>query len=308
LEEIRERNSIVIDRDEGDTAQNGDIVTVDHIELDENGEGKPETERKDFVFTLGSNLSAYRFDDEIAGMKKGETQEFSKTYPEGEASGSSAFAGKTLKLKVTLTAIKEKKLPDLDDDLAQDVDEKYHTLGDLKNSIRERLEKHLEESLKNEKINTLIEKIMENTPVILPESMVKMESDGRLRNFARQLGMDSEAVLKMMAKSGKDPDELAQKWRSGAERALHSRLIVETLIEEQHIEASDADVDDELHRIADAEGQPFEAIQEQYAGNDALEYVKDSIRERKLFDLLLTENTVKPGSAMNYLDFIEKNR
>jgi trigger factor len=82
-------------------------------------------------------------------MKKGETKEFTKTYPADDNS----FPGQTKKIKDTLTALKVKNLPDLDDDLAQDVDEKFNTLEDLKNSIRERLSKDLESRLKSTKVN-----------------------------------------------------------------------------------------------------------------------------------------------------------
>ncbi|MDR0289560.1 MAG: trigger factor, partial [Treponema sp.] len=147
LEEIRERNAFVLDRDEDAPAQKGDVATVSHCEIDEDGGERPDSRRDDFAFTLGSGHNAYEIDDDIVGMKKGETKEVSKTYPEGE--GGSPFAGRTIKLRITLTALKEKKLPDLDDELAQDVDEKFSTLGDLKDSIRTRLAKSLAHRIKD---------------------------------------------------------------------------------------------------------------------------------------------------------------
>jgi trigger factor len=210
--------------------------------MEENGEVKPGTEREDFAFTLGSKNNTYQFDDELVGMKKDETREFAKTYPEGDQGPN---AGKTLKLKVSLTALKEKRLPDLDDELAQDVDEKYQTLDDLKNSIRTRLEKSLSLRIKDLKINKLLEKITENTPITLPESMIKAELDGRLRNLARRFGTNTDAILRIMGESGQSPDAVMEGWRPQAERALCSRLIVETLIEELHIGASDEEIEKE---------------------------------------------------------------
>jgi trigger factor len=308
LEEVRDRNGFVLDRDEDAQARLGDIVTINYCELGEDGAEIPNTRRDDFAFTLGSRSHAYQLDDDITGMKKGETKEFTKTYPAGNADGdNSPFAGKTLKLQVMLTALKEKKLPDLDDELAQDVDEEFKTLDDLKNSIKERLEKSLALRMKDLKINKILEKIMENTPVILPESMVRAELDGRLRAMARRFGTDVEKIVQMMALSGENPGEIEQNWRSQAEKALHSRFIVETLIEEQHIEVSDADVEKELENIAADTKTPLEEVKKRYEEKDALEYVRDSIRETKFFDALLAENTVKTGLRANYLDVMGKN-
>ena len=248
LEDLRERNAFVLDRDEGAEAQNGDLVTIDHCELDDTGEVLPDSERKDFAFTLGSSQNAYMFDDDIIGMKKGDAKEFTKTYP--QTPGDTVFAGKTLKLKVTLTALKEKKLPDLDDDLAQDIDEKFNTLDDLKNSIRERLGKALEQRLKELKINGLLEKIMENSPVSLPESMVRVELDGRIRNLARRFGTDTDRIMQMLAEDGQGLEDIQGKWRPSAEKALHSRIILETIMEEQHIEVNDNEIGKEMENMA----------------------------------------------------------
>jgi len=314
LEEIRDRNAFVLDRDENAPARSGDIATISYCEIGEDGAELPNSRRDDFVFTLGSGSNVYQLDDDVNGMKKGETRELTKTYPPA-ADGASAderainapLAGKTLKLRVTLTALKEKKLPDLDDELAQDVDEQFKTLDDLKNSIKERLEKSLALRMKDIKINKLLEKIMEKTPVTLPESMVNAEVEGRLRAMARRYGTDVEKLLQLMSLSGENPDEIHKNWRSQAERALHSRFIVETLIEQQHIEVSDADVEQELEKMAADTKTPLEEVKKRYEEKDSLEYIKDSIRESRFYDTLLAENTIKTGAKENYLDVMGKN-
>jgi len=306
LEEVRERNGFVLDRDDDAQARKGDVVTVSYCEFGEDGEELPHSRRDDFVFTLGSGSNIYEIDDDVTGMKKGETKEVTKTYPAGDPV-EYPLAGKTLKLRITLTALKERKLPDLDDELAQDVDEKFKTLDDLKNSIRERLEKSLALRIRDLKINQLLEKIMENTPVTLPESMVRVELEGRLRSLARRFGTDVEGVLKMMAETGTDPNEIETNWRASAEKSLHSRLIIETLMEEQHIEVSDADVEQELEKIAADTDKPLEDVKKQYGEKQAAEYIRDSIKENKLFELLLKENTIKTGSKANYVDVMGNN-
>ncbi|WP_461256919.1 trigger factor [Treponema sp. R80B11-R83G3] len=299
LDEIRERNAIVMDKDDNASAKKGDVVTIDYQFFEENGEAMPDMQRKDFVFTIGSGTNVYKFDDDVIGMKKGATKEFVKKFDKDHFEPE--LAGTSKKIQVTLTALKEKKLPDLDDDLAQDVDEKFKTLDDLKNSIKEKLNKNLEIHLREKKLNALLMKIMENTPVILPESMVKAEIEGRWRRLARYYNTNSETLAQMMSNAEKDKE-----WREMAEKALHSRLIIETLMEEQKIEVSDEDVEKEFESIAAANGMEIDEIKKHY-NEEAIFYLKEDIREKKVTDLMFAENNLKQGKKENYLDFMTDN-
>ncbi|MDR0720817.1 MAG: trigger factor [Treponema sp.] len=315
LEFVRERNAIVMDKDEG-AAEKGDVVTVNYCELDEAGEILPNSERQDFVFTLGTGSNYYQFDDEITGMAKGETKEFTKSYAEstGDAEASQeAFpilkelAGKTKKLRVTLTALKTKKLPEADDDLAQDVDEKFKTLEDLKQNIRERLDKDLDRRIRNIKTDMLLEKIMEAVPVEIPESMINLELDSRWRNLARRFNTDADGLYKIMGKNSGGVQGVLDSWKPDAVRALHSRLIVETLIEDLKLEASDEEAEKEIERQAKDSGAPAEDFKKYYEQEQMKEYLKEDIKEQKLFDRLFLENIIKPGKKEKYIDFISKN-
>jgi len=296
LEVLRERNGFVLDRDETAEARFGDIVTIDFCMLDDSGNPLPDSGKEDYSFTLGSGQNNFDFDNDIAGMKKDETKEITKDY-EGGAK----------KIRITLTALKEKKLPDLDDDFAQDVDEKFNTLDDLKNSIRERLEKNLENRFREYKISKILGKIMENSPVTLPESMVKAEVEGRLRSLARQYGLETAQMMQMLSQGGDGLEDIEGKWRPSAEKSLHSRLIVEKIMEDQHIEVGDDEVEKEIEEIIAESGMSREELLKYYGGDKAEEFFKDEVRERKLFDMLLAENTIKTGSKMNYLDFMQDN-
>jgi trigger factor len=305
LEEIRERNAIVLDRDDGAPAAKDDVVTVNYRELSDTGEPVAGTEREDFVFTLGSGYNLYRFDDEVTGMKKGETKDIEKSYPEDYAE--KELAGKTKKIRVTLTALKEKKLPDLDDDLAQDVDEKYKTLEDLKANIRDRLTKNLDNKLREITVSKLLEKILEATPVDVPESMIRVELDSRWRNMARQFNLPAEELEKLLGRTGKTPDALLEEWRPNAVKALQSRLIVETLIRDLALEASDEELEKEFEILAADTGSTLEDIKKYYEQDNMKEYLREDIKERKLFDLFMAENTIKKGKVEKYLDLMVNN-
>jgi trigger factor len=111
-----------------------------------------------------------------------------------------------------------------------------------------------------------------------------------------------------MEKSGKTTEETQEEWRPDAVRALHSRLIVETLIEEQGMTASDEELEKELETIAGEAGTPLEDVKKYYGQENMTEYLKEDIKERKLFDLLLAENTIKLGKKENFLDIMGNNR
>ena len=305
LEDVQERNSIIADKEEGAAAASGDVVTVNYCELSDSGQVIENSKRQDFVFTLGSGYNFYHFDDEVTGMKKDETKEFSKTYPED--SEDKELAGKTKKLQVTLTALKIKNLPELNDDLAQDVDEKFKTLEDLKTDIRTRLNSSLERRIEEIKNNKLLEMVMETTPVIIPKSMIDIELDSRWRNLARRFNTDADGLYKIMEQNGQNIQAVLDEWRPAATKALHSRLIVETLMEDLKLEASDEEVEKEIDKLASTAEDSADQVREYYRSEESRQYLKEDIREEKLFKILWEKNTVKAGNKTNYVDLMAIN-
>jgi trigger factor len=110
-------------------------------------------------------------------------------------------------------------------------------------------------------------------------------------------------MAQMLSQDGALRD-LKDSWQPAVEKSLHSRLIVEAIIKEQNIEASEEDIDKELENIAAEEGMSLEDVTERYGKGRALDYIKDDIMERKLFDLLLAENTIITRLQANYLDLM----
>lgn len=305
LEQLRDRNAIVLDKDESLPAAKGDVVTLNYAELEENGDIVPGSQRQDFVFTLGTGANIYKVDADVEGMKKNETKDIIKTYPADFEDTS--LAGTTKNLRITVQAVKEKKLPDLDDDLAQDVNERYHSLAELKADLRKNLEKNLENRIRELTVQALLEKMLEATPIALPESMVRIEQDSRWRNLARQFNSTSDQMLKVLESSGKTYEALMEEWRPDVERALKSRLVVEALIKDQGIDATEDEAEKEIASMAAGMGVPVEEVKKHYEQENMKEYLRDDIRERKLYDLLIGESKVKKGKKMKYLDLLGKN-
>ncbi len=306
LDEIRDRNAIVMDKDDKAAAKKGDIATVDYAELDESGEPVKGTERQDFVFELGSGHNLYKFDDDVIGMKKDAEKTIEKAFPADFEY--SELAGQTKKLRVKLTKLKEKKLPELDDDLAQDVSEKFKTLDDLKADIRAKLEKRLEDRLKSLREKGVVDALVEKSTVDLPASMVAAELEMRLRNLMQRMGIDSEERLaQIVSMSGRSVDQLREEWRPEAEKAIKTRLVLDKLTEEGKYSASDEDVAAEYAKMAADSNLSVEEVKAEYERRGMVEYLVDRIKEDRLIADLEKKMKAKKGKKIAFVDLFKEN-
>jgi trigger factor len=297
VEEIRERNAIVIDKDDGSPAVKGDVVTVNFSELSEDGGEIEASKREDFTFTLGSGHNIYKFDDEIEGMKKGDTRDIKKIYPEDL--DDAELAGKTKNIRVTLTALKRKELPG-DDELAQDVDETFETIADLKQSLRKRLVDMLEARLMQIKIEKLLNILVEQNPVEIPESMIAVELSATVRQrFGK--GVSAEFIKKMVEMSGSE--ELKQ----STAKKIKTALILERLENELKVEVSDEDMEDLYAEVANERAQTVEKVKELDADNRIHDYIFNDIKRKKTLSLIVEKNTIKTGEKVSFLDIFPKN-
>lgn len=306
LKAIQERNAVVIDKKEGEPVEKDNIVTIDYKELDDSGTAIPGSEREGFVFTVGTGENIYKIDDEIVGMKKDETKEIFKTYDAKEENKD--LAGKTKKISVTVKAIKLRNLPALDDELAQDVSEKYKTLDDLKKDISKGLESAKNRKIAELKSQSLLEQLVEKNPIVLPKSMIQAEMESRWRMMAQQFQTTPEQLEKMISASGQSKENMLTQWTGDAEKMLKSRLIVDALIREKNIAVTPEEVEAEFAKIADESGSTIEEVKEHYKDARAKEYIIDEIKENKLYDELYKQVKVSKGDKVKFADLFKNNR
>jgi len=306
LEAIRDRNAIVVDRNDGDKAAKDNIATVNYSELDDAGAVIAGSERQDFVFTIGTGYNVFKFDDEVIGMKKGETKDITKAYPADFEDKD--LAGKTKRIRVTLTALKARNLPALDDDLAQDVSEKYKTLDDLKADIRKNMETALANKLKEIRSNALLEKMVEANPFDLPESMIAAELQSRWEMLAQRFRTDLAQLEKLITSSGQTKEAMLAEWRPEAEKLLRSRVIVEILLKDSGISVTPEEFDAECVRIAEGAGATVDEVKKHYADPRKKEYLIDEIREQRLYDRLLEKCTVAKGKKTAFAELFKNGQ
>ena len=205
IKNMQERNALVVDKKDG-AVEKDNIVTIDYLELDDDGKEIEGTKREDFVFTVGSGENIYKIDDEIIGMKISESKDITKKYAKNDPD--EELAGKTKKIRVTVKALKIRDLPALDDDFAQDCNEKYKTLDDMKKDIKKNMELALKRKLSEVKNNSLLEQLIEKNQFEIPASMLKAELDGRWNMMAQQFQTTPEQLEKMNAASGQSKETM----------------------------------------------------------------------------------------------------
>ena len=236
-------------------------------------------------------------------MKKGETKLITKTYATDDKN--EELAGKTKKFSVTVSAIKIRNLPALDDDLAQDVNDKYKTLDDMKNDIRHNMEIARERKIAEIKSNSLLEQLVEKNPIEIPASMLQAELDSRWQMMARQFQTTVEQLDKMVEASGQKKEDMLAQWTGNSELNLKCRLIIDALIRERKIEASDEEIEAEFKRISDETNTPIEEIKKNYESPRAKEFIADEVREKKLFEQLYKEVKVEKGDKISFADLFK---
>ena len=303
LKAIQERNAMVLDKKDSEPAAKDDIATINYSELDDKGEEIAGSKREGFVFTIGSGENIYKIDDEIIGMKKDETKEITKTYADDFADKD--IAGTTKKIKVTVTALKIRDLPALDDELAQDVNEKYKTLDDLKADIKKNLNAAKDNRIKEIKSNSLIEQLVEKYPVELPKSMLDAELEGRWRMMAQRFQCSVEQLDKLMASSGQKKEDLLNEWSDDAAKMLKGRIIVESLLKDSKIEVTPEEVEAEYNKIAEGAGISVEEVKKHYADAVKKEYLIDDIKEQKLYTEIFAKVKITKGEKIKFADLFK---
>jgi trigger factor len=258
LRQIQDRNALILDRKPEEAAVKGDIVTATWCELDDDGKEIKDSERKDAVLNAGGG-SQFGLDEDVIGMKAGETKDVKKTYKKTHED--KELAGATKKFKVSVSAIKVKDLPAIDDELAQDVNEKFKSLADLKADITKRLENSKTKRVEELKVNALLDALVERNPFEVPVSMIQVELEARMRNMAMQLGMQPDELEKIFAQ-GKQREKLMSEWSPQAEKQLKSRIIVESLMNDKNITVTPEEIEAELQRIADEAGVEVGEVKE----------------------------------------------
>ena len=267
-------------------AEKGDTATID-FEGFVDGVAFEGGKAENHDLVLGSNSFIPGFEDQVVGMNINDEKEIKVTFPKEYFSKD--LAGKEATFKVKLHELKKKELPTLDDEFAKDVSE-FDTLKELKDSIKERLEKQNKEKEKYEKQNAVIKALIEAAKVEIPSGMVELEVENMLKDFEQRLsyqGLKMEQYLKMINHT---EEELKKDYEPEAIEAIKSRLALEAVIKAEKLEASEDEIKAKIEEMAKNYGKEAKDLEE---NENIKNYIKQGIESEKAINFLVENSKEK---------------
>ena len=202
---------------------------------------------------------------------------------------SNDLAVKAATFKVKLHEIKEKKLPELDDEFAKDVSE-FDTLKELKASIKEKKQNQNDDRAKHETESLAIEAVANNTEIDIPSGMIETEIDAMIRDLEQQLSYQGISLEQYLHIINKTKEEIEDNYKEQAEKNVKSRLILEAIINAEKLEASEDEVAEKVKEMATSYGKKEEELNK----NEALkEYISNNIKTEKAIELIIENAKIK---------------
>ncbi len=288
LERLRDRLATLetVER----AAENGDHVVIDYVGMID-GEPFAGGEGRDQLLELGSGRLIPGFEEQLVGASAGEERTVEVTFPEGYPG---ELGGKQASFAVTVSEVKAKRLPALDDDFASEASE-FDTLTELREDIVSRLRTADEARIDREFEEAVLDAAVAESEIELPENVVHARAHEMLEEtlsaLARQ-GISKEAYLRI---AGKDEETLAHEAEPEAGTALRREAVLAAVVEAEQIEPSDEAIREALEPVAQRNGTTVEKLLEQLRSNGRLDRVREDVATRQALDLLVHE--AKPISV-----------
>lgn len=226
---------------------------------------------------IGSHTFIPGFEEQMVGMNIGEEKDLEVTFP--EEYHAKELAGKKAVFHVKVNSITETQLPALDDDFAKDISE-FDTLDEYKADVRAKLEAQAAERDNNAFTNAVIEKVMENATVEIPEAMVERQIDSMVRNFEARLAQQGLKLADFIKYTGQDEKSFRNQYREQAEKSVRANLVLEAVENAENFEATEEEIDAEIVKFAGQIGQDVENLKKNLTEGDREYFKADVIRDK----------------------------
>ncbi len=224
---------------------------------------------------IGSNTFIPGFEDQVIGMKIDEEKDLNVAFPEDYFS--KELAGKPVVFKVKLHEIKKKELPKMDDEFAKDVSE-FDTLEELKNSIKEKLQKENEDKAKYETEDAAIKAVCDEVELEIPSGMIESEVDNMVKDVEQRLQYQGLTLDQYYKLSGKPEAVMRDEMKETAEKNVKARLVMEAIIKAEDIKPEDKEVEDKLKEMA----KSYNKTEDEMLKNTYLkDYITNSMKYEK---------------------------
>jgi len=263
-------------------AKESDIVVIDYVPLDEDDNVQEDKLVKDYAIQLGNQEVFAVFEEAILGKSVGESDVVEINYPDDYKP--EHLAGKKIRYRFTLKEVKEKVLPPLDEDFVKKVNPEFKTVEELREDIRNSMLEEKSKEAERKRRSDAIDKIISSNDFDVPRSMVEFykkklyEEDERRR---RSMGLGPE-------EDGEKRRQLDEIFENLAEKEIKRYFIIEKVAEQENVQVTDEDVEKEIESfIAKSPASEKEIRAYFKKGSDNYSRLKDTIKERKVFDIIL---------------------
>ncbi|WP_239254796.1 trigger factor [Listeria ilorinensis] len=281
LKSMQERQADLVVKDDGEAAVKGDTVVLD-FEGFKDGEPFEGGKAENYSLELGSGQFIPGFEEKLEGVKAGEEKELELTFP--EEYHAEDLAGQAVVFKVNVHEIKTKEVPELDDELAKDIDSEVETVAELKEKVTKRLKEAKEDAASQAKQDEVIQKAVENAEVDIPHAMIHHEADHLMSHFAQDLqaqGLTPELYYQF---TGQTAEGMHDQFEKDAEKRVKMNLVLEAIADAEKIEPTEEAIDEEVSELAEKYGMEKDAVRKALGD---LSELKADLKIRKAIDLLV---------------------
>lgn len=263
--------------------ENGDTVNID-FDGYVDGEQFEGGQAEGYDLEIGSGSFIPGFEEQLVGVKTGEEKDVNVTFP--EEYHAEELAGKEATFKTKVNEIKYKDVPELTDEIANELDSESNTVDEYKENLRKRLTEQKETDAENNQKEEAINKAANNASIDVPDAMINTELDRMVQEFGQRMqqqGLNLETYFQI---SGQDESQLREQMKDDAEERVKTNLTLTAIADAEDIEVSDDDIDKELEKMSEQFNISVEDIKQTLGNTDI---VKNDVRIQKVIDLLVDE-------------------
>ena len=287
IKKVQEQNARIINVEDRPVQDKDD--TVIDFEGFMNGVPFAGGKGENYPLTIGSHSFIDTFEEQMIGMNIGEEKELNVTFPEDYHAEN--LKGKPATFKVTVKEIKEKQLPELDDDFAQDVSD-FDTLAEYKDDLKKKIAERKESEAKAKKESEAIEKVVEAAKMDIPQAMIDTQVNRMLEDFAMRLQQQGLSVEQYFQYTGMTADKIMEEMKPEAVKRIKNSLVLEAVAKAENIEVSEEEFEAELQKMADMYKMEIEKIKEFMQDAEAKQ-MKDDIAIQKAVELIVSSAVEK---------------
>lgn len=286
IQRLRERNARYIEVTDR-PVQEGDEVNLDYCgKIDgvafEGGTAQKQT------LVIGSHTFIPGFEEQIVGMNLEETKDIQVTFPEDYHAED--LKGKNAVFTCTVHGISVKQLPEVDDEFAKDASE-FSTMEEFKADIRKTLQAKNDKLAADQDESKLVETIVENAKMEIPDVMIEEQIDDYVQDFRYQLSYQGLSLENYFKYTNSDMQQLRSNYRERAQKAVRTRLVFEEIVKAEKIKATAKKVDAKIKQYAETIGKSFDEVK---AGLQEQEkyYFENQVITEALMELIKSQNTI----------------